>query len=141
MSAFQPSNIAKKKELSTEKKKLPHDIQENINLKILHYIVAEARPLITVESVPFINLLKEIDPRVEVFCVRTLNKLIAKFFFEFKENLKKEFGVASSVCLTTDLWGSNNIKKQKKNNNISPSHSIGDSFGNVVISSARWRAE
>ena len=50
MSAFQPSNIAKKKELSTEKNKLPHDIQENINLKILHYIVAEARPLITVES-------------------------------------------------------------------------------------------
>ena len=108
VSAFQPSNIAKKKELSTEKKKLPHDIQENINLKILHYIVAEARPLITVESVPFINLLKEIDPRVEVFCVRTLKKLIAKKFFEFKENLKKEFGVASSVCLTADLWGSNN---------------------------------
>jgi hypothetical protein len=47
VSAFQPSNIAKKKELSTEKKKLPNDIQENINLKILHYIVAEARPLIT----------------------------------------------------------------------------------------------
>jgi hypothetical protein len=40
-----------------------------------------------------------------VFCVKSLKKLIAKKFSEFKENLKKDFAVASSVCLTADVWG------------------------------------
>jgi hypothetical protein len=61
--------------------------------------------LITVESIHFINLLKEINSRVEVFCVKSLKKLIAKKFSEFKENLKKDFALASSVCLTADVWG------------------------------------
>jgi hypothetical protein len=104
-----PAAIAKKKVVEAEKIKLPQEVQEKINLKIFSYIVGEARPLITVESIHFINLLKEINSRVEVFCVKSLKKLIAKKFSEFKENLKKDFAVASSVCLTADVWGSKNI--------------------------------
>lgn len=108
VTALDPAAIAKKKVVEAEKKKLPQEVQEKINLKILSYIVGEARPLITVESIHFINLLKEIDSRVEVFCVKSLKKLIAKKFSEFKENLKKDFAAASSVCLTADVWGSKN---------------------------------
>ncbi len=67
VSAFDPAAIAKKKIAEGEKKKKPQEVQERINnLKIFsYYIAGEARPLITVGSFLFINLLKEIDSRVE----------------------------------------------------------------------------
>ena len=108
VTALSPTTIAEKTERIAKKKKMSPDVQGRINLRILSYIVGEARPLITVESVHFINLLKEIDPRVEVFCVKTLKKLIAQKYFDFKEKLKKEFSVVNTVCLTADLWGAKN---------------------------------
>lgn len=106
VTAFSPTTIAEKTEKHAEKKKMPPDVQSRINLRVLSYIVGEARPLITVESVHFINLLKEVDPRVEVYCVKTLKKLIAQKYLDFKDKLKKEFSLVSTVCLTADLWGS-----------------------------------
>lgn len=105
--ALDPTVIASKKKIETEKKKLQIEHQESVNIKMLNYIIAEARALCTVESVHFRNLLKEIDPRVEVFCVKTFKKLIAKKFIEFKVNLTRQFCSAKYVCLTADIWESN----------------------------------
>lgn len=38
----------------------------------------------------------------------TLKKLIAKQFVEFKQGLRKQFQSTSSVCVTADIWGSQN---------------------------------
>jgi len=101
-----PVTISKKKELKNKEKKLPSDIQEKINLRIFDYIVAEGRPLSTVESTYFRDLLKEIDPKVEVMCVATLKKMVAKAYINFKDRLRIQFNSATEVCLTADIWGS-----------------------------------
>lgn len=108
MDALQPRVIAHKKQILEEKKKISDDRQETINFRAFQFIVGEALPLSTVESVYFRNLLKEIDPRVNVLCVKSLEVTIAKEFVKFKDNLKKEFRSASQVCLTADIWGANN---------------------------------
>jgi hypothetical protein len=68
--ALNPDTISKKKTVLAEKKqikeKLPDELQERITMRIFDYIVADARPISTVESTYFRNMLKEIDPRVNI---------------------------------------------------------------------------
>lgn len=99
--------ISRKKELKSKEKKLPSDIQEKIKLRILDYIVAEGRPLSTVGSTYFRDLLNQIDPKIEVMCVRTLKKMVAKAYIKFKDSLRCQFNWVTEVCLTADIWGSN----------------------------------
>jgi hypothetical protein len=88
------------------KEKLPDELQERITMRIFDYIVADARPISTVESTYFRNMLKEIDPRVNICSVKTLKKIVAKSYLEFKTKLKVKFQSVASVCLTADVWGS-----------------------------------
>jgi hypothetical protein len=77
-------------------------------MRIFYYIVAYARPISTVDSTYFRNMLKEIDPRVNICCAKTLKKILAKSYLNFKSKLKVKFESAVSVCLTADVWGSLN---------------------------------
>lgn len=74
--ALNPDTISKKKTVLAEKKqikeKLPDELQERITMRIFDYIVADARPISTVESTYFRNMLKEIDPRVNMCSVKKL---------------------------------------------------------------------
>ena len=101
-------NMKKKKEKHEKKKRLEPDVQERINYRVLDYIVAEARPLITVESETFQDILKEIDDRVQIFSVKTLKKTIVKEFKKFKSELEIKFKEAACVCLTADIWSAKN---------------------------------
>lgn len=106
--ALNPAVIAKKKEKLEKDKALPPEKQEQINMKAFQFVVGDALPLSTVESPRFRDLIKEVDPRVRVFCVKTLKLKIAKEFFAFKEKVKQSFLSAHSVCLTSDVWGAKN---------------------------------
>jgi len=44
------------------------------------YIVAEARPLCTVDSSFFCGMFTVVDPRIQIFCRKTLTVKIAKEF-------------------------------------------------------------
>lgn len=102
--SLDPVTISKKKELKKKERRLPSDIQEKINLRIFDYIVAEGRPLSTVESIYFRDLLKEIDPKNEVMCVATLKKkMVAKAYINFEDRLRIQFNSATEVCLTADI--------------------------------------
>lgn len=103
VTALNPETIAKKKE---KKEKLSTEVQKKITLRFFDYIVAEARPLSTVESPYFRSMLQEIDPRVDVICTKTFKKMIAKQFVGFKQELRKQFQDTNAVCLTADIWGS-----------------------------------
>ncbi len=67
--------------------------------------MSEALPLSTVESESFRELLREIDPRVEIYCVKTLKKVLVDEFNKFKGEIEVKFGKSESVCLTADIWG------------------------------------
>lgn len=107
--ALQPDTITKKKETAEKRKdaekKLDVEKQERINKLLLDFIVSEALPLRTVESESFRNLIREIDPRVEIFCVKTLKKLLVEEFGKFKAEIQLKFENVESVCLTADIWG------------------------------------
>ncbi len=106
--AFDPDVIAKKRQKMDADKKLPPDVQERINIRVFKFVVADALPLCTVESVYFRDLIRVIDPRVQVVCVKTLKLTIASEFQKFKSNLRFEFAKVGWVCLTADIWGSKN---------------------------------
>ena len=105
-SAFDPTNIAKKKEKHEAAQKLPPEVQARINLRVFNYVVADALPLSTVESEHFRDLIREIDPRVQVICVKTLKANIAAEFLKYKDDLRGKFQSAIAICLTADAWGS-----------------------------------
>ena len=104
--AFRPDQIEKKKENHDKNKRIPPDVQLRIDMRVFQFVVGDALPLRTVESVFFLNLIKEIDERVVVVCVLTLKKNIAEEFLKFKELMRIEFQSALCVCLTADIWGS-----------------------------------
>lgn len=103
--ALNPDNIAKKRDVLEEGKKLPQEVQDKINIRTFELIVAEVLPLSIIESVYFRNYSKEIDSRVNVLCMKSLKLLIAKEFVKFKSHIKNEFQMAMHVCLTADVWG------------------------------------
>ena len=59
--AFQSLILLRRNILTQRRRNFPKNIQEIINLKILSYIVGEARLFIIAESFHFINLRKEIE--------------------------------------------------------------------------------
>lgn len=105
ITALNPTIIAKKREKVEEEKKLPHDVQEKINLRAFELVVGDALPLHFVESVFFRNYSMEIDPRINVMCSKLL---LAKEFVSSKSDVKREFQIAPHVCLTADVWGAKN---------------------------------
>ena len=105
VAALNPDNIAKKRVVLEETKKLPQEVQDKINIRAFELIVAEALPLSIVESIHFRNYSKEIDSRVNVLCTKSLKLLITKEFVKFKSHIRNEFQLAMHVCLTADVWG------------------------------------
>ena len=106
-SAFDPTNIAKKKEKHEAAQKLPPEVQARINLRVFNYVVADALPLSTVESEHFRDLIREIDTWVQVVCGKTLKENIAADFLKYKDDLRGNYQSAIDICLTVDdAWGS-----------------------------------
>lgn len=100
-----PTTIALKKEKHENAQKLPPEVQARINFRVLNYVVADALPLSTVESTHFRELIREVDPRVQIVCIKTLKERIAVEFLKFKENLRCQFQSSVGICLTADAWG------------------------------------
>lgn len=106
--AMDPQKIQEKKERKNKSKRFSPKKQAGINHKVLRYVVAEALPLDTVSAPTFQEMLTEIDERTDVLCVKTLRKNIAQEFQRYKVAVKNDFGKATCVCLTADIWGSQN---------------------------------
>lgn len=95
-----------KREKRQKELQLPSEVQSMLNMLAFNFIVAEVLPLSTIESVHLRNLLKEVDSRADLCCLKTLKLTVVKEFLKFKEEMKNFFNAASSVCLTADIWGS-----------------------------------
>lgn len=64
-------------------------------------------PLSMVDNSHFINLVKVLDPRIELPCRSTLTKvLLTDMYEEAKRNLQSEIDSVHHVALTTDGWTS-----------------------------------
>ena len=100
--------IQAKKIKAEEEKKLPKEVQHDVNMRAFELVVAEALPIGIVESIYFRNYSKAIDSRVNVICTKTLKLIIAKEFIKFKSYIKRAFQQATQVCLTADIWGAKN---------------------------------
>lgn len=80
--------------------------QARLDVVIVNYIIAEARPLITVESPSFRDLIQgtSCNLKAQVMCRKTLTVRIAKEFILFQKELKDEFDSVLRICLTADIW-------------------------------------
>jgi hypothetical protein len=88
------------------KKKLPSTEQDVIAGIMLDYIVADARPLSTVDSPNFIKLIGSLNPKFQMFSRNTLAAMIVKEFNRYKDELVSLLSKVSTVCLTADAWSS-----------------------------------
>lgn len=104
----------------------PSEKKRQLEEKVMAYIVAEARPLCTVDSSFFCGMFTVVDPRIQIFCRKTLTVKIAKEFTTvqqvlqiisllYTENfkplspfqyLKTEFSGVRWICCTGDAWSS-----------------------------------
>lgn len=102
------SGINKKKILEEffVKKKLPLNEQDVISGRILDYIVADARPLSTVDSPHFLTLVGSLNPRFQMFTRNSLAAMVVKEFNRYKDELMSMLCKVSTVCLTADAWSS-----------------------------------
>lgn len=80
--------------------------QEEKDQLVIDYILAEARPLQTVEKESFIRFAYGLNPRVKIMGVKKLRCAIQDAFRAYQTDLRKEFQKVSFVCLTTDAWSS-----------------------------------
>lgn len=79
----------------------------SINRAVLLFIVRGMHPLSMVDNSHFINLVKVLDPRIELPCRSTLTKvLLTDMYEEAKRNLQSEIDSVHHVALTTDGWTS-----------------------------------
>jgi hypothetical protein len=79
----------------------------SINRDVLLFIVRGMHPLSMVDNSHFINLVKVLDPRIELPCRSTLTKvLLTDMYEEAKRNLQSEIDSVHHVALTTDGWTS-----------------------------------
>lgn len=74
---------------------------------MVNYIVADAKPLSTVDSEHFMKMVGCLNPRFEMFSRRTLASMVAKEFTAFKSELIALVAKVGTVCLTADAWSSN----------------------------------
>jgi hypothetical protein len=88
------------------KKKLPSTEQDVIAGIMLDYIVADARPISTVDLPNFIKLIDSLNPKFQKFSRNTLAAMIVKEFNRYKDELVSLLSKVSTVCLTADAWSS-----------------------------------
>ncbi|KZR99149.1 Uncharacterized protein APZ42_005102, partial [Daphnia magna] len=102
-------SVINKKKILEEffvKKKLPSNEQDVISGRILDYIVADARPLSTVDSPHFLKLIGSLNPRFQMFTRNSLAAMVVKEFNRYKDELMSMLCKVSTVCLTADAWSS-----------------------------------
>ena len=75
---------------------------------ILTYIFAEARPISTVSSGSFRNLLQGFNPNVPIMNRRKLVNLIVDEYAAFKHEIRRQVHRTEFVTLTADIWSSRN---------------------------------
>ena len=73
---------------------------------ILTYIFAEARPISTVSSGSFRNLLQGFNPNVPIMNRRKLVNLIVDEYAAFKHEIRRQVHRTEFVTLTDDIWSS-----------------------------------
>jgi hypothetical protein len=71
---------------------------------ILRYIIKEARPLETVESLSFREMVNGLNPRANIMCVNKLRKLIESEREASHGKLLKTLATVKHVCLAVDMW-------------------------------------
>ena len=99
---------SKQRKISSVVKKSGCPSQEFVDKLILQYIVAEMRPLRTIETESFKTLVKGLCPSAAVICRQTLKERLNAAFVSMKSNLQSELDKAVYVCTTADLWSSTN---------------------------------
>ncbi|KZS10715.1 Uncharacterized protein APZ42_024729 [Daphnia magna] len=78
--------------------------QSAVDQLILNYIINEARPLETVESLSFRAMVNGLNPRANVLCVKKLRKLIESEREASHEKLLQTLATVKHVCLAVDMW-------------------------------------
>ena len=88
-------------------KELTKAEQERADGAVVKYIVSEMRPLRTVNSESFREMLLTFNPRAEVMGQEKLRSRISEAFTSFKVNLISKLKNIDHVCITTDAWTAN----------------------------------
>jgi hypothetical protein len=70
---------------------------------ILRYIIKEARPLETVESLSFREMVNGLNPRANIMCVNKLRKLIESEREASHGKLLQTLATVKHVCLAVDM--------------------------------------
>lgn len=102
----------REKRLKLQQAKLNYAVVQPISKKeqsavdqlILKYIIKEARPLETVESFSFREMVNGLNPRANVMCVKKLRKLIESEREASHGKLLETLATVKHVCLAVDMW-------------------------------------
>ena len=78
--------------------------QKKIDSLVLNYIISEARPLQTVESITFQAMVNGLNPHAKIMGVKKLKKLIQCKIESFHTDLIKKLDSVKHVCLAIDMW-------------------------------------
>jgi tRNA G10 N-methylase Trm11 len=78
--------------------------KETADKLIMNYIINDLKPLCTVQSLAFRELIKGLSPSTEVMCSKTLAKKIESRIPVMILNIKKELKEIKHVCTTADIW-------------------------------------
>ena len=86
----------------------PH--QRELNDALINYIAGDLLPLSTVDSKPFKNFIRLLDPRFVIPSRRHLSTtLIAEKHQAISTQLKANMRDVDAICLTIDLWSSRHM--------------------------------
>ncbi len=91
-------------------KKYPRDSkhQQFLQRRVVEYLIADLRPLSTVESSAFKDLCSSLDPKFALPDRKTVSSvIIPRMYRETKTKVKELLKSTDSVALTTDGWTSN----------------------------------
>jgi hypothetical protein len=110
LSDEQKQALKKKKQefFARKSTKLPKTVQECLHQSIIDYIIADALPLSTVESLFFRAMLLKHNERALMMSVKHAKTLVLNQFNSFRENVISSLSTVSVVCLTADIWSSKN---------------------------------
>ncbi|KAI9557254.1 hypothetical protein GHT06_017077 [Daphnia sinensis] len=97
-----------------EKRSKFHQAKLNYAVLILNYIINEARPLETVESLSFRAMVNGLNPRANVLCVKKLSKLIESERETSHGKLLQTLATVKHVCLAVDMWSTLKRKETYK---------------------------
>ena len=75
--------------------------------KLVEFLVADLRPLSTLDSPSFRKLLATLDPKFNIPDRKTIgNTVLPKMYEETKREVKAQLNSCSAVAVTTDGWQS-----------------------------------